>query len=279
MTINLSEYLYKEVTVTLRNRQTLTGTIESSLAKISPLIYSKYPYFMDAKLDAILTWTNTGRWDNTESQYDIMSIVENTQKQMTTKLVYDVGTNDLTGLSNGKIYRSWHHMLETCYSPLAHIRKPCYIGCTVSEEWHLLSNYKKWYEENYVEGWCCGKSLLFPRNRIYSAETCLFVPKAINTLFTFRTKLRELPVGVFLDNNPSPQQVNLYRADCNNGHGDIMRKFFGNSTDAHFWYLDKKITVIDSYLIEDYNEKIKQGLTNWRFLLQEHINNRVEFVP
>jgi hypothetical protein len=95
-------------------------------------------------------------------------------------------------------------------------------------------------------------------------------------LFTLRTNDRgELPLGVHYHTANK-----RYRAGCKNrsGNGKRLEKKFGNPTDAHFWYLEKKITVIDSYLIEDYNKRIKQGLTNWKTLLQEHIVNRVEFV-
>ena len=191
------------------------------------------------------------------------------------KLVYGNGINDLTGLRNEKFYRSWTHMLERCYSPSRVTKRPAYV----SEDWKLLSNYKQWYEENYVEGWGMGKNLLFPRNKLYSSETCLFIPQSINVLFNFREKVRELPVGVYYDNHSTPNQRNKYRSDCNDGRGKVIRKFFDNSTDAHFFYLEKKISVIDYYLNEDYNDRIKIGLTNWKNLLQEHLNNRVEFVP
>lgn len=163
-----------------------------------------------------------------------------------------------------------------CYSERWHQRKPTYIDCSVSEEWHLLSNYKQWYEENYVEGWQLDKDLLFPRNKIYSKETCVFVPQPINTLLTFRTNDRgQLPLGVTVR---SDGRLNPYSGQCCNRAGKQILKSFNNSTDAHFWYLEQKISMIDSYLNEDYNEKIKIGLRNWRVLLKEHLDNRVEFV-
>jgi hypothetical protein len=82
ISINLEQFVGKEVTVTLRNYQTLTGTIESSLGKASPLNCSRYPYFMNSDLNCPLIWKNNGRWDIVESEYDIMSIVENTEQQL-----------------------------------------------------------------------------------------------------------------------------------------------------------------------------------------------------
>lgn len=174
-----------------------------------------------------------------------------------------------------KCYNSWKGMLDRCYSPKFHLKRPTYIGCSLAEEWHLLSNYKLWYDENYVEGWQLDKDLLFPRNKIYSAETCVFLPQALNSLLTFRVNDRgELPLGVHWHNT-----LKRYRAGCKNRNGKRLETDFNNPTDAHFFYLKKKISVIDSYLNEDYNDRIKKGLNRWKNLLQDHIDNRVEFVP
>jgi hypothetical protein len=86
MIINLSDFLNKEVTVELLNGKSYTGTITSSFGEVSKYLYAVYPYFMDAPIDAILTWTNTGRWWNImRSEYDIVSIVETSPKQMNNK--------------------------------------------------------------------------------------------------------------------------------------------------------------------------------------------------
>ena len=84
MTIDLSNFFEKEVTVTLRDERTITGTITASYGKVSPGIYARYRYFMDTPhIDEILTWTNAGRWDSIESRYDIISIVETSPKMNT----------------------------------------------------------------------------------------------------------------------------------------------------------------------------------------------------
>jgi hypothetical protein len=46
MTINLSDFFNKEVTVTLRNGETCTGTITSSLDFIC--LQKIYPYYMES---------------------------------------------------------------------------------------------------------------------------------------------------------------------------------------------------------------------------------------
>lgn len=194
---------------------------------------------------------------------------------MIDKMVCGVGINDLDNAWGKKFYNSWKRMLQRCYSPNVQSRQPTYIGCTVSEEWHTLSTFKNWFDENHVEGWHLDKDVLFPRNKIYSSDCCMFLPRKINGLFNFNSSKRgEFPLGVYYSN-----KQNSYISYCCYGSGKSTGKSFNNPTDAHFWYLEKKISVIESYLDEDYNDRIKQGLRNWRGLLQEHLDNGIEFIP
>jgi hypothetical protein len=118
------------------------------------------------------------------------------------ELVYGHGFNDYTGAVNidGKSipsYRKWCGMLERCYSEKWHKKKPSYKDCEVSKEWQIFSNFKKWFDENNIEGYFLDKDILIKGNKTYSKETCLFVPEYINSLFIARTNDRgEYPVGV-----------------------------------------------------------------------------------
>lgn len=99
-----------------------------------------------------------------------------------------------------KCYTSWRHMLERCYNEKYHIKKPTYKGCSVDKEWHNFQNFAKWYEENYQEGFHLDKDILIKGNKIYSPETCCFVPNEINILFNKRDSKRgDYPIGVNLN--------------------------------------------------------------------------------
>ena len=137
-----------------------------------------------------------------------------------TPSVYGVGIigNEKSKDENGeslKSYETWRHMLERCCSGEFKKKYPTYKDCTVCEEWHNYSNFKKWYDENYynIEGerMCLDKDILVKGNKIYGPETCVFVPQNINTLFTKRNKVRgKYPIGVSFDKN-----ANKYQALCN----------------------------------------------------------------
>ena len=94
-------------------------------------------------------------------------------------------------------YSAWQRMMSRCYSENKHIRFPSYIGCEVEKEWHNFQNFAKWYKENYIDGFQLDKDILVKNNKIYSSETCCFVPNEINSCFINCRSVRgELPIGV-----------------------------------------------------------------------------------
>lgn len=111
-----------------------------------------------------------------------------------------------------KCYKAWIHMLERCYNEKYKKKKPTYENCKVCDEWLNFQNFAKWYYENYyeIEGqiMCLDKDILIKGNKIYSPETCIFVPNTINSLFTKSDKARgNTPIGV-------NEQKNKFRAQC-----------------------------------------------------------------
>lgn len=61
----------------------------------------------------------------------------------------------------------------------------------------FANRHPEWFEENYIEGWQLDKDILVKGNKIYSPETCCFVPSCINNLFIKSNKIRgEFPIGV-----------------------------------------------------------------------------------
>lgn len=104
--------------------------------------------------------------------------------------IFGVGINDYKcgdGNSyNSKCYITWRTMLYRCYSKDYVSKYPTYNNCKVCDEWFSLSNFKKWFDENYIEGYAIDKDLTQHglSRKIYSPSTCVFVPERINTMFT-----------------------------------------------------------------------------------------------
>lgn len=116
-------------------------------------------------------------------------------------LIFGVGINDLLDTKNTPYYKAWFSMLSRCYDTRLQCSKhKSYIGCSVCDEWLTLSNFKVWAEapENgYYQGYHLDKDILVKGNKLYSPDTCCFVPTEINSLFTKTNSLRgQYPIGV-----------------------------------------------------------------------------------
>lgn len=123
----------------------------------------------------------------------------NVMKPKNKKRVYGIGVNDADyvvqkfetiGYVDGKqkqkrvwvcpYYQTWKSMLMRCYSAKLQESRPTYDGCTVSGEWHMFSNFKAWMEKQDWEGLQLDKDLLFEGNKVYNADTCVFVSPMVN---------------------------------------------------------------------------------------------------
>lgn len=113
---------------------------------------------------------------------------------------YGVGINDVDEMVvNTEYYKKWIVMLYRCYHPTQKIHSKSYNCVSVCDEWLYLSNFKKWFEnaENgYRDGYELDKDLLIKGNKIYSPDTCCFIPSEINSIIKLRKKKRKYPIGV-----------------------------------------------------------------------------------
>lgn len=126
-----------------------------------------------------------------------------------------IGVGNYDSSKNPEAYLHWNHMIRRCYDAYTINRDKnlTYIDCFVCEEWHCFQNFAEWYEENYyeVEGetMCLDKDILCKSNKIYSPETCVFVPQRINSLFVKADKMRgDYPVGVHYHTKHNWLEVN-----------------------------------------------------------------------
>lgn len=102
-------------------------------------------------------------------------------------VVYGVGINDYIGSisSHGvhiKSYKAWVRVLERCYDTKYKTKNPSYNDVVICDEWIKFSNFKEWFDKNYVDGYEIDKDILVQGNKVYSPDTCCFVPRRINTL-------------------------------------------------------------------------------------------------
>ena len=119
--------------------------------------------------------------------------------------IYHIDGNNSNSKYNNLIYVSdleAHNMYTRCYNTKLHKRFPEYIGCTICDYWlEDKERFYKWVEENYYmisnEQIDLDKDILFKGNKVYSPETCVFVPHTINTLLlNCKRKRGKYPLGV-----------------------------------------------------------------------------------
>lgn len=174
----------------------------------------------------------------------------------------NVGYIGETNTSDGsgkllKSYKCWSGMIQRCYDPKQHIKHPTYKDCEVCEEWKCYANFKKWYDENIyeIEGerMHLDKDILIKGNKIYSPDTCVFVPQCINSLFTkCNSKRGNLPIGVTLHNHK-------YRASLSTSEGRITSKVYDTKEEAFLVYKEIKEKEIKR-VADLYKDKIPQKL-------------------
>ena len=98
-------------------------------------------------------------------------------------------------------YNTWRSMKQRCNDKKLHERYPSYTDCNICEEWLDFQKFSEWFDKNYIEGYQLDKDLLFPKNKLYSPDTCCFIPQEINVSIIKPYKKRELPIGVYKHGN------------------------------------------------------------------------------
>jgi len=192
------------------------------------------------------------------------------------RLVYGVGINDadyavykyeaieVDGVLKHKrvwecpYYRAWTGMLSRCYSPKAQERNPTYKGCSVSEEWLRFSNFKRWMEEQDFEGKQLDKDLLSEGNKVYSAETCVFVTQAVNSFTTDSGASRGVwPIGVYWS-----KRDGVFISRCSNPFTKKQEHLgtFTCELEAHQEWLKRKLELAALLAAEQTDERVAKAL-------------------
>lgn len=186
------------------------------------------------------------------------------------RLVCGVGVNDadykVTYMFEGKrhtckFYYTWHNMLKRCYSGTLKERHPSYENAVCCEKWLLFSNFKAWMMTQDWEGKQLDKDLLFPQNKLYSPETCLFIACNLNKFLTIRQNDRgPWPVGVTFD-----KKFGKFRADRGTGkRGErCFLGYFDTPEEAHAAWAQSKIEQATQFAAEQHNPIVAEALINY----------------
>ena len=115
--------------------------------------------------------------------------------------------------NNGKMTKMttvWRSIFARCYNTKQRVWNSTYKDSKICKEWENFQNFGDWFEENYIEGFYLDKDILIKGNKIYSPETCCFVPNCINIIFANRRERGDYPVGVHKQGNKFVAQLNIF---------------------------------------------------------------------
>lgn len=193
-----------------------------------------------------LTVLEDNGWDNLIVKFDD-GFVTKTSRQMVDKgtikspnfpLVAGVGF-----LGEGKYkpkllgrvtleYNTWIGILHRCYDEKRQQKDSSYKDKSVCEAWHNFQNFAEWCQtaKGFGNvGWELDKDLILKGSKIYSPETCAFIPKELNIfLKPNKSKRGKYPLGV-----TKVISENRYRACiCIDGRDKLLGRF--NSPEEAF---------------------------------------------
>ena len=166
-----------------------------------------------------------------EATVELVQVKRGNVKDPYSPSVYGVGIlgtkypSTINGIHT-KEYKLWQNMLVRCYSDSSKKRRPTYEGCEVSDN---FKNYEYFYEWCHKQigfsnqDWHLDKDLLTKGNKVYSENSCVFIPNEINSLLTKRTALRgEYLIGVSWDKR---DMAFISRVNKNTGKSEYLGSF------------------------------------------------------
>ncbi len=152
-------------------------------------------------------------------------------------------------------YHTWVRMISRCNRKKYSTSDIKYKDCFVCDEWKYFSNFLKFFEENYIDGYAIDKDLIKKGNKCYCPECCCFVPQRINNLIESRTNHRGyLPIGVHQTKN------GMYKAQMKKNGKTYGIGVFYTIEDAFLAYKQVK----EKFIKEIAEEYYSKGLITQR---------------
>lgn len=173
------------------------------------------------------------------------------------KLVYGHGINDADypvqrfDYTSGKakriwacpIYIDWKSMLSRAYCRKVSEVNPTYEQVIVCDDWKRFSVFRNWVlsiqPNKDWENCSLDKDLLIKGNKVYSPDTCCYIPQKVNTFLIERTRDRSKVglLGVSYD-----KEFGGYVAACMDPFRRVDKYigYFHSAMEAHLAWKKKK---------------------------------------
>lgn len=166
---------------------------------------------------AVIKFINTGYI----SEEDWSSIKSGHIRDRSIPTTCGFGYIDIEGASTHKHmtkeYLLWNSMINRCYNENLRHKNPTYKDCSVAEGWKYLSKFKEWCNKQIGfgnDGWHLDKDILVKDSKMYSPETCCFVPPEVNCALIGNKKVRgALPQGVIYNCTKTRYRARIQRGN------------------------------------------------------------------
>ena len=176
-----------------------------------------------------------------------------------------------------KEYNLWQALLRRCYCDKFHVKCPTYKDCSVSDNFKYYPYFKEWCNNqigfnvlddkgNHFE---LDKDLLIKGNKVYSEDTCCFIPREINVALIYnQTKKGNHPIGVSYSKVNNKFVVYVKK-------GEGSREYLGYFEDASVAFLAYKASK-EAYLKELANKwkdkidpRVYEALIGWEINIDD----------
>ena len=175
-----------------------------------------------------------------------------------------VGKNFDKGESHSLTYNTWNGMLQRCYDPKLKNKRPSYLMCEVDKNFLNYEYFKEWCHNQKGfgnKGFALDKDILIKGNKLYSEDTCCFVPTEINSMIAGLSSKGDKVTGIYQNCKNGNWYLNT---DYQNGHK--KRGVFSDLKEAELEYLKLKTENIKS-VAEKWKSQIDirvyNALINW----------------
>lgn len=201
---------------------------------------------------SLIKFLGSGTIMNTTNRQIKSNQIKDPVASLYTGVINDVSPDDKESKSHVK----WRSMISRVYSEKALLKRPTYKNTTVCDEWKTYSNFKVWFDANYIEGYHLDKDIKVLNANVYSPDTCIFLPQELNSITCVSDRIRgDLPLGV----SPCDSIKNPYKADIRyrGSNGERIRKYIGcypTKEDAFHAYREFKLNVIAEKAWRYFNE-------------------------
>ncbi len=165
---------------------------------------------------------------------------------------YDSGGKHIRTLNQRdlKPYVAFSRMMSRCYSKYTHSVYPTYIGCHVHEDWHDYQAFATWYEAQWKPANASlDKDLLIAGNKLYSADTAMFLSNKVNAVFVGSDKLPKC----------TPTNSGKVRVGVKQVYGRMTSRVFPNTKEAQLFALQSRMRYYKKVLRDELDTCIANG--------------------